>query len=210
MKLIRAARFAGIALLIASLYTFFLLRPGLAMGREWPLRQEWLSANGAYWRLGGWLWLLSIFAWMVLLVSLVYTYTPVHRITTMLQNGLLLIAAVLLILGVIVWMSVLPDAANGDWASFVDGLALTLLGAGLFMGGAVTAWMAADLATMGEMPWLWASPGIGAGLLALPSPFLLPQPLLLVVGLVSFLGWCLFLGSRRKIPRPFPEMPSVG
>jgi hypothetical protein len=206
MKLIRAARFAALTFAVTVLYALLLLTPPLHLNGDWMLRQEWLAAYPLQWMAGGWLALLMIFAWMVLLVALMYSYLPAHRIATMLQSGLLIISAVLLIGGVIVWMNLLPRAANADWATFIDGLALTFLGAGLFMGGGVTAWIAIDLGQLKLLPWTWTLPGIGAGLLMLPSPFVLPNPILILPALTLFFLWTLIFGIRTRVPAAYPEM----
>jgi hypothetical protein len=206
MKLIRAGRFAALVFATTVLYALLVLTTPLQVEGLWTLRQEWLMANPLQWMAGGWLALLAIFAWMVLLVALMYSYLPAHRIATMLQSGLLIISAVLLIGGVIVWMNLLPRAADADWAAFVDGLALTFLGAGLFMGGGVTAWIALDLGRLQLLPWTWTLPGIGAGLLMLPSPFVLPNPILILPALALFFLWTLIFGMRRRVPSAYPEM----
>jgi hypothetical protein len=205
MKVVRAARFAGGTALVAGLYMVFWMSPGLAQDPAWAERAAWLAANRAVWAVGWWLWMLGIFAWMVLLVAFMYSYTPMHRITTMLQTGLVLIAAVFAIGCVLVWMNLLPEAGNVELAGMVDTLALSFLAAGLLMGGGVTAWIGVDLIRLHKLPWSWLAPGVVAGLCAVPSPFLLPWPFLLYAGLVSFLIWCGFLGSRRRFPEAYPE-----
>ncbi len=209
MRIINAARFSGLAFLAAFLFTVFSLRLGLRTATVQLPRQVWLQENEALWMAGGWLWLLAVFSWMVLLVALIWSYLPGHRIATMLQSGLMIISAVLTIAGVITWMNVLPYAANQPTAveliPFVDTLALTFFGAGLFMGGAVTAWLAVDLARLNALPGAWVAPAIGAGLCFVPAPFILPWPYLVLVGLVLWLGWCLFLGTRREMPSAYSE-----
>jgi hypothetical protein len=206
MKLIRSARFAALAFAVTVLYAMLLLTPPLRLSGDWMLRQEWLAIYPLQWMAGGWLALLMIFAWMVLLVALMYTYLPAHRIATMLQSGLLIISSVLLIGGVIVWMNLLPRAADADWAALIDGLALTFLGAGLFMGGGVTAWIAVDLGQLKLLPWTWTLPGIGAGFLMLPSPFVLPNPILILPALALLFLWTLIFGIRTRVPAAYPEM----
>lgn len=166
----------------------------------------WFGENMNQWTLGGWLWLLAIFAWMTLLVTFMYTYTPVHRVSTNLQSGLMIIAAVLLILGVLVWMSLLPQALSTDWQEFVNHMALTFLSGGLFMGGGVTAWISIDLAMLRKLPRLWMAPGVLAGLLVVPSPFLFPSTNHLLIALAVFCLWCGMLGIRRTMPAPYPEL----
>ncbi len=205
MKLIRAARFAALVLLVTYVFTRLYLGPGMDTSQAWPQRQEWLVAHSLAWSLGGWLWMLTIFAWMLVLVALMHEYTPVHRVSTMLQSGLVLISAVLLLAGVLVWGHVLPRMAGPETAGLADALALTFLGGGLFMAGGVTAWIGVDLALLEKLPRLWLSLGVLAGLAALPTPFLLPRTELLHVGFLSLLVWCAFLGSRTRLPSAFPE-----
>lgn len=207
-----AARFASVAFLAAVLYTWFQLRPGLPGVDVMNARQAWMLHHAAQWNLGWWLWLLAIFSWMVLLVVLAWGYLPAHRVAGMLQSGLMGIAAVLSILGVIVWMGVLPIAlAQGEAATsltpMVDGLAAGLIGAGCFMGGATTAWIALDLIRQKVLsrPWLlWA---VIAGLCLLPIPFVSLNPYLLSASLLFWLIWCFWLATRRRLPSPFSEWP---
>lgn len=170
------------------------------------LRSEWLVAGRGLWAVGGWLTLLAIFSWMVLLITLMYNYSPLHRITTSLQTGLMLIGATLLITATVIWMAMLPQALDSSWARFVDDLVMALAGAGFFMSGGVTAWIALDLAQLEKLPWSWMAPGIAAGLLAASSPFLLPSTFLLIPALVLFIVWGLILGIRRTLPAAYPEM----
>ena len=205
MKIIVAARFAGIVFVLAGLVTLLGLGPGLDPLAE---RAVWFADHGGLWALGGWLWLLAILAWMVLLVSFLWSYSPAHRIATMLQSGLMLIAATLTIAGVLVWMNLLPPVieSGGEMAVFVDGLAMTLCGAGLFMGGIVTAWIGLDLRRMDKLPDGWVLPGILAGLLLIPTPFLLPRmTITLWLALAVFVAWCAVLAFQRKQPAAFPE-----
>jgi len=208
MKIINAARFAGITYFVTGLVTLFGILPGLESGGDLAVRQTWFAANAGLWSLGGWLWLVAIFAWMVLLVSFLWSYSPAHRIATMLQSGLMIISAVLGIGGVLVWMNLLPMtvASGGDLVAFTDGLAMTLFGAGLFMGGIVTAWVGIDLRMVETLPNHWVLPGILAGLLLIPTPFLLPRiTLLLWFALAIFVAWCVILAFQRKQPPAFPE-----
>ena len=205
MKIIVAARFAGIVFVLAGLVTLLGLGPGLDPLAE---RAVWFANHGGLWALGGWLWLLAIFAWMVLLVSFLWSYSPAHRIATMLQSGLMLIAATLTIAGVLVWMNLLPSVIESgrELVAFVDGLAMTLCGAGLFMGGIVTAWIGMDLRRMDKLPDGWVLPGILAGLLLIPTPFLLPRmTITLWLALAVFVAWCAVLAFQRKQPAAFPE-----
>ncbi len=208
MKIINAARFAGITYLVTGLVTLLGILPGLDGMGDFTARQAWFAANGGLWTLGGWLWLVAIFAWMALLVSFLWSYSPAHRIATMLQSGLMLISATLAIAGVLVWMNLLPAAvkSGGDLVAFTDGLAMTLLGAGLFMGGIVTAWIGIDLRLMDKVPNRWVLPGILAGLLLIPTPFFLPRiTLTLWFALAVFVAWCAVLAFQRKQPAAFPE-----
>ena len=104
MKLIRAARFAGTTALAAAIYTFLVLRP-IYLRSDLALPQfELVEGTLVQWGLGGWLWLLATFAWMIFLAALMHNYSPVHRISSIIQSGLLIIAATLLIVGVLVGM----------------------------------------------------------------------------------------------------------
>jgi len=209
MKIINAARFSGIVFLIASLYTFFLSRTGFDSTLAVLDRQTWFADSGLLWMGVGWLWLLAIFSWMVLLVAFIWSYLPGHRIPTMLQSGLMVISATLAIASVIVWMNILPFVAGREDAQaympLVDRFALTFLGAGLFMGGAVTTWIIYALMHEKFIPRSWAIPGIIAGLCFLPAPILLPRPQLIIYGMIVWMLWCAFLGTRREMPDAFSE-----
>jgi hypothetical protein len=206
MKLIRAARFTALAFLVVGVYTFAFLSPGLSIAREWSVRQAWLAHNQAIWTLGGWLWMLAIFAWMVLIITTMYTYTPAHRVTTSLQSGLMHIGGALLVGGVVIWMAVLPRVATAEMAALTDGISLSLLGGGLFLGALVTGWVAIDLIQLGKLPWVYLAPGILVGVFVLPTPLLLPHTTLLLAGLVCLIAWSAFLGTRRKLPSAYPEL----
>jgi len=208
MKLIPLARFSTLILLALLLYGLLLLSAPLSLQSGWDARQAWLSQNGVLWRLGGWLVLVGIFGWMAFLVALMHVYTPAMRIATMLQNGLMLLSAGLLIAGVMIWMALLPTAANQEWAALFDRLALVFLGGGLMMAGATTAWITIDLALLHKLPWLWVLPGTLAAILWIPSPFLLPTILPFVAGLVLFCVWTAFWGTRRILPPVYPELNS--
>jgi len=204
MKLSLAALFAGLSHLAALLVTWLILRPGLAPNAAWAGRQVWLMGHSRGWQLGWWLWLLALFAWMVLLVALLWAYLPMHRLSSMLQSGLVIIAAVLGIAGIVVWMNGLPlasrQALDPALVALLDSLALGLLASALLMGGAVTAWLALDLWWLDKLPLGWLWPGIAAGLLAVPSPFLFPWPGLLLAASLSFLLWCALLIVQRDWP----------
>lgn len=205
MKLIRAARFAGLVMAVDLFFLYFLLSEALQVGGDWTEREAWLQANGWLWMAGGWLTLAAIFGWMALMVVFLYMYSPGHRVATMLQSGLILLSALLLISGTIIWMNLLPAAVDGTWAGFVDRLAMTFSGAGFFMGGAVTGWIALDMALLGKLPRSWVAPGVIAGLLILPAPFLLPNVIPLTVGLGFLIGWAEFIGLRQRMPPAYPE-----
>lgn len=127
----------------------------------------------------------------------------------MLQSGLIIISAVLAIAGLTTWMAVMPYAVRLDEAlllmPLVDAFVLGLLGAALFMGGAVTAWIGWDLARLDTLTVYWGAPAIVAGLLAVPSPFLLPTPWHLVAAGIVWIGWCLYLSTRKEMPNAFSE-----
>jgi hypothetical protein len=212
MKIPYAARFAAAAFLVAPLYTWLQMRPGLPAASALNARQEWLIDHQAQWSVGWWLWLLAIFSWMVLLVLLAWSYLPAHRWTGMLQSGLMVIAAVLAITGVNVWMAVLPAVtAQGDEAAslilMTDTLAVALLSAGCFMGGAVTVWIAFDLIRQNVLPrpWLWFI--VAAGLCLLPIPFISLHSYPLAASLCFWLIWCLWLSTRSRLPGAFSEWP---
>jgi hypothetical protein len=208
MKLRLAGLSSGITMTLAALYTLLILRVGLRIvGVPFP-RQAWLLEMGTLWQIGAWLWLLTIFCWMLLIVTLMWSYIPAHRISAMLQNGLTLIAAVLAIAGIIAWMNALPWAVTQDnavaWMSLVDSFALGFLGAAFFMGGLVTAWQAFDLARSGFLRPAWVVLPILSGLVVALSPWLLPDGRHLLVGALLWAGWCAFLALRR-LPPAFAE-----
>lgn len=212
MQLPFAARFAVGAILTATIYTLLVMRAGVRITGVLAPRQFWILDHPLQWQLGWWLWLVTIFSWMVLLVALSWHYLPAHRMAGMLQSGLMVIAAVLLIAGVTVWMGMLP-ATLTEFAEaalltpLVDALALGLLGAGLMMGGAVTTWLVVDLMRRSVLPRAWLAPLALAGLCLLPSPFLLPNPYLLLAAALCWLIGCGWLATRPRLPSPFVEWP---
>ena len=216
MKLIRAARIAAISALAAGLYSLLLLRPFYLKFAE-SLNPQPLAAESLWqWGLGGWLWLVAIFTWMVLLVALKHRYSPAHRISTAIQSGLIGIAATLLVAGVLAGMNRfgLAGVLNADLQTellpvvekFVEHLALTALEAGLLMGGGVTTWICIDLVVLNKLPTSWMVPGAVAGLLSLLSPLLLPELRHLLIALLFYCVWCLVLGFRKSLPAAYPEL----
>lgn len=215
MKLLFAARFSGLAFLVAGLYTLFVMRPGLRLVNGFDLRQAWVLDRALLWQLGWWLWLVAIFSWMVVLIVLHWSYLPAHRVEGMLQSGLMLIGAVLSIAGILVWMAALPAVfVQSDTVAtltpLVDALALGLLGAGLMMAGLATAWVALDLLRQKVLSRGWLFFLFVAGLCALPSPILLPNPSPLFVALACWIIWCGWLATRSHLPSPFVEWPVPG
>ena len=216
MKLIRAARVAGVSALAAGLYSFFVLRSFYFQFAVSPDPQP--SAEGSLWQwgMGGWLWLLAIFAWMVFLVVLKHRYSPVHRISTAIQSGLIGIAATLLIVGVLIGMNRfgMPEVLNGDpqiealyvAAMLVEQFALAAVAAGLLMGGGVTTWICIDLVLLKKLPTAWMLPGAAAGLLAILTPLLTPELRHLLIALLAYCVWCLVLGLRGSLPEAYPEL----
>jgi len=218
MNVPNAARFTTGAFLIAALYTWLQMRPGLDFAGAFVERQTWLLLHSGVWRLGWWLWLLAIFSWMWLLIALAWTYLPAHRMAAMLQSGLMIIAAVLAIAGVTVWMAVLPaalqigDAAAGagdNLAPLVDMLAISLVSAGCFMSGLVTSWITWDLIRQKVLTrfWLWLL--VLAGLALAPAPFTTLHPYPLAAALCCWLLCTLWLATRGRLPSPFSEWPAA-
>ena len=216
MKVIRAARFAAAAALAAGLYSLLAMRPIYLQSVQELPQNQLAEENLLQWGLGGWLWLLAILAWMIFLAALMHSYSPVHRISSILQTGLLAISATLLILGVLVGMNrfELAQIGNGGneltaslamWRALFDQFALTILGAGLAMGGGLTAWLCVDLVLLGKLPRRWMAPGAVAGILALPSPLLLPESRPLLIALAAYCIWCLVLAIRTSLPAAYPE-----
>lgn len=216
MRLIRAARFAGAAALAAGIYSLLVLRPIYFQSVQTPHLQEEAEASSWQWELGGWLWLLAIFTWMILLAAMKHYYSPVHRISTNTQSGLTLIAATLLILGVLVGMNRFglkgilegnsPVETIATAGEFVDYIALTILAAGLLMGGGVTTWICVDMVILNKMPVSWMVPGAASGVLSLLSPILLPEIRHLLVALPVYCVWCLVLGMRYSLPAAYPDL----
>jgi hypothetical protein len=210
MKIRTAATLSGLSLLIAGIYTATVLYKGLRIAAVLLPRQIWILDNPGLWSLGGWLWLLALFGWMVLLVTLMWSYLPGFRVSSMLQSGLVTISAVLAIIGLVSWIGLIPYTAKLEEAfllmPIVDTFALGMFGAAFMMGGAVTAWIGWDLTKVEPLALAWGAPAIAAGLLVVPSPFLLPMPWLLVAAGIVWLGWCLFLFTRKEIPNAYSEM----
>jgi len=198
MRLAYAALFSMLTLLAAMIYSGFIMDAGLRISSVLLPRKEWILTNIGLWEVGWWLWLLAIFGWMLLLVTLMWRYTPAHRVATMLQSGLMLISAVLAILGAIAWMKLLPVAMSQP-----DGLGDLIP---TFVAGIVTAWIGFDLMRLKKLPWLWLIPASVVGLLMIPAPIFFPSLYLLIPAGLIWLGWCLFLSTRQDEPRPFPEL----
>lgn len=213
MKIPYAARYNVLLCLAVLIATPWFLWPGLRIVGVQFLRQSWILEHSALWMAGWWLWLMAIFGWMWLLVALAWSYLPAHRVATMLQSGLIIIGAVLMIAGVIVWMGVLPVVmAHHDatlWILVLDAFALNLLGGGCLMGGIVTAWIGVDLYRQDDLRRSWVLLCILAGLCAMPSPFLLPLgiPFHLLPAFLCWLLWSGYLALLPRLPSPFAEYP---
>ena len=209
MRIIFAARLSGVIFLISTLFTLILTRAGFRMMGVALPRQVWLTENSALWAAGWWLWLLAIFSWMLLLITLMWSYLPSHRLNSMVQSGLILIGAILSMAGVVIWMNVLPATArlNPDPAliSLVDGLALSLLGAGLSMAGVATVWLLVDLGRLKILNRSLLIPGILSGCFLLPTPWLLPRVENLAISLLLWLFWCGWLATQSSFPKAFSE-----
>lgn len=216
MKLIRAARIAGITAFAAGIYSLLVLRPVYLQTAQMQPTQELAKESLWQWGLGGWLWLLAIFAWMVLLVALKHDYTPVHRISSTIQSGLVVIAATLLVIGVLAGMNRfgLTEFLSGGnsvetftiYGLLVEQVAFTILEAGLLMGGGATTWVCIDLVVLNKLPTLWMVPGAVAGFLGLLSPLLLPELRHLLIALLAYCVWCLLLGLRNSLPAAYPDL----
>jgi hypothetical protein len=98
-----------------------------------------------------------------------------------------------------------PAGNIAIWRSLIDQIALTILEAGLFMGGGLTAWICVDLVILGKLPLRWMAPGAVAGILALPSPLLLPESRPLMIALAAYCIWCLVLAIRTSLPAAYPD-----
>jgi hypothetical protein len=213
MKVHHAARFNIVIWIAVVALTLIYLLPGLRMIGVQFVRQAWILEHPVQWMVGWWLWLFAIFGWMWLLVTLSWTYLPAHRVASMLQSGLLIIGSVLLILGVIVWMGVLPvvvaEQEATSWIRLVDTLALTLLGGGALMGGLVTTWIGLDLFRQQVLARPWSLFCIIAGLSAIPSPFLFPLlfPYPLILSILFWFCWSIYLALLPRLPSPFAEYP---
>lgn len=209
MKVILAARFSAFAFLLAALFTAFVTRSGFRIVGVLLPRQAWLLDHSALWALGWWFWLTAIFSWMTVLVALLWSYLPGHRIGSMLQSGLMILAALFLTTAALLWMNLLPFAAAHamatDFVPLIDMLALTALGAGFLMMGGVTGWICVDL-WRGKLLPLWlVSPGLLCALALLPMPFYLPGTVLPALGILLWVVWCLLLGLRRSLPSAYSE-----
>lgn len=129
-----------------------------------------------------------------------------------LQSGLMIIAAVLQIAGVIIWMHVLPalflqtDLTN-SLLVVVDTLALSLLSAGCFMGGATTAWITVNLFQEKVLPQFWLIFPLLAGLCATVAALFIFNRYLLGSALLCWLIGGFWLSTRRRLPSPFSELP---
>ena len=216
MRLIRAARFAGAAALVAGIYSLIVLRPVYFQSLQTQHSQAAAEVITWQWEMGGWLWLLTIFSWMILLAAMKHYYSPVHRISTSTQSGLTVISATLLIVGVLVGMNRLglkgilegdgPVESIAAVGEFVDYIALTILAAGLLMGGGVTTWICVDMVILNKLPFSWMVPGAIAGVLSFLSPILLPEIRQLLVALLAYCAWCLVLGMRNTLPAAYPDL----
>lgn len=209
MKIQQAARYNAVLLPAVLFYTVITMAPGLRVaGVHFP-RQGWLVENTFFWASGCWFWLLVVFGWMWLLAALAWSYLPAQRLASMLQSSLMLIGATLAISGVIVWMAVLPPAmaqtSATTLAPLVDALALGLIGGGAFMAGIVTVWIGLDLYRQGVLARGWLTLCLGAGLCALPTPFVLPFPYLLAVAALCWWGWALYLAFQPRLPSLYAE-----
>ncbi len=211
MKIPNAARYNAVIWLFILPLTLLFLLPGLRMMGVQFVRQGWILDHPIGWMVGWWLWLMAIFGWMWLLVTLSWTYLPAHRVASMLQSALLIIGAILLILGVIVWMGVLPAVVGQQDAEtfilLVDALALNLLGAGSLMGGIATTWIGLDLYRQRLLARPWPLLCVFAGLSVIPSPFLFPLlfPYHLLLAILCWLCWSIYLALLPQLPAPFPE-----
>ena len=210
MKIPYAARFATIIHLAAALYTWLAMRPGLLMTGEVGERQAWLLEHAAQWRVGWWLWLVGIFAWMLLLVVLSWSYLPAHRVSGALQSGLMIISALLAIAGVNVWMGVLPALLAQPENLVVllplaDALARTFLTSGVMMGAITTLWITYDLLRQQILPRLLLWPWLLGGCCALFATLVRVSDFLLLATFSLWLLPLLWLALRGRMPDAFPE-----
>jgi hypothetical protein len=209
MRLRYTSGLTAASLGMALAYTWLVMLPGLAIPASPTERIDWIGANLNLWMIGWWLWMAAIFGWMVMLVTLSWSYLPAHRVASALQAGLTIIAAACLIAAAVVWMNISPwtvSLENGeDWLAFADRLALGFMGAGLLMGGLATAWINYDLIQAGlAQPYLWF-PLLAAGLFAAPAPFFLPDTLLPIIGALAWIGGNLWLLAQRGYPLAYSE-----
>lgn len=214
MRIRYTARVALVIFAGAGLYTGLVMRLGLRIVGVPFIRQAWLLDNPGLWQLGWWLWLASLFCWMLLLIMLAWHFLPAHRVSAMIQTGLMILAAGLTISGIMAWMAVLPVAVQQENAAtfmaLLDALALGLIGAGLFMGGATTSWIALDLWRANSLSRRWLVLFIAAGLCAMPSPFLLPNnAYVFIAGLALWWIGCAWLAVQPRLPNPFVEWPDA-
>jgi len=211
MKIQIAARVNVIVWIALCLVTALWLLPGVRLVGVQFVRQGWILDHPTLWTAGWWVWLLAIFCWMWLLITLSWTYLPGHRVASMLQSGLLIMGALMLLIGVIVWMGLLPVVLGGEDAEtlirLVDMFALSLLGAGSFMGGIVTTWVALDLYRQRVLARPWLVFCLLAGLSMIPSPFLFPLlfPYHLLLAAACWLCWSSYLALLPQLPAPFSE-----
>ena len=209
MKLLYASRFTLLAFIAASALFLWQSSSGVAVRGVQIRRLGWIIENQTLWSLGWWLWMVTIFAWMWLLVTLAWAYLPAHRVQSMLQSGLMLIAAVLAIAGSLVWWTTLPVIAMQQTGAMqlavVDSVALGFVGAGLLMAGIVTAWIGYDLWRQNHFPAAWVLLQIAAGVQIGVSPFLFPAYWHLIGALVCWLLWLGYLALRPKMPSAFAE-----
>lgn len=209
MNLQHAARLNALLWPITFCFTLFYMRPGLRIaGVHFP-RQGWVVEHPLLWSGGGWLWLVTILAWLWILGGLAWRSLPHWRFATIVQMGLLLIATMLTLSGVIVWMAMLPPAMRQPTAPtlapLVDALALGLIGVGAGVGGAVAGWIGVELDPQRGLPRGWRWLYIVGGLCALPTPFLLPFPYLLLVAALCWWIGALVLTVWPRQPKALGE-----
>ena len=88
----------------------------------------------------------------------------------------------------------------------VDALALGMMGAGACVGGSAIVWIGVDLLRYSSLARSWVGVAIGAGLLLLPSPWLLTFPWHLVGAAICWLVWALYLARMPRLPSAYSEM----